>query len=178
MADNASLARPYAKAVFSLAQETNTLDAWASVLGRLSAVSQDSEFAALVADPKMDSDKVTDLLTELAGSGLPDGGNNFINLLVANSRVGALADIEHQYTALVAESKAQVNAEVVTAMALTDAQKDQLASALQSRLGMSVNLLETVDASLTGGASIKAGELVSDGSAKGRLEKLTSALRR
>ena len=177
MADNASLARPYAKAVFSLAEESNAHDAWSSVLARLSAVSQDSEFASLVADPKMNAETLTGLLTDLAGD-LPEGGANLVRLLVDNGRVDSLADIEQQFTELVARSKAEVNAEVITAMALSDEQKAALSSALQSRLGMKVNLEETVDASLTGGAVIKAGDLVIDGSAKGRIEKLTSALMR
>ena len=178
MADNASLARPYAKAVFGLAEDSNAHDAWSSALARLSAVSQDDDFAKLVADPKMDAEKLSALLNDLAGDDLPDGGSNLINLLVANGRVSAIADIEQQYASLVAQSKAEVNAEVITAMALSDDQKTALSAALQARLGMKVNLEETVDSSLTGGAIIKAGDLVIDGSAKGRLEKLTSALMR
>ena len=178
MADNASLARPYAKAVFDLAEESSAHAAWSSTLARLSAVSQDGDFANLVADPKMDAEQLSTLLSDLVGDDMPTGGGNLINLLVANGRLNALADIEQQYTALVAQSKAEINAEIITAMALSGEQKAALSAALQSRLGMKVNLEETVDATLTGGAVIKAGDLVIDGSAKGRLEKLTSALMR
>jgi len=97
---------------------------------------------------------------------------------VQNDRLESLVDISQQYGDLVAKAKALVNAEVITAMALTDDQKSSLAAALEQRLGLKVELEETVDADLVGGAIIKAGDLVIDGSAKGRIEKLTSALMR
>ena len=178
MADNASLARPYAKALFELAQESSAYEAWAASLKKLAAISQDSDFAALINDPKISVDQLTTLLQDLLADDLPEGGNNFLNLLVKNDRITALADIEQQFAELVAKAQASVNAQVVTALALTESQKSSLASALEQRLGLKVNLEETVDADLIGGAIIKAGDMVIDGSAKGRIEKLTSALMR
>ena len=178
MADNASIARPYAKAVFDLAQENDAFDAWTSALEQLAAISSDADFSALVSDPRVDASKVTELLTDLAKDSLPEGGANFVNLLVQNDRLESLSDINVQYVDLVAKAKALVNAEVITAMPLTADQKSSLATALEARLGLKVELQETVDADLIGGAVIKAGDLVIDGSAKGRVEKLTSALMR
>lgn len=178
MADNASIARPYAKAVFDLAQETNSFESWGAALAQLSAISQDDSFSALVNDPRVDGNKLADLLIDLVKDVLPEGGNNFVNLLVQNDRLMALAGIQQQFGELVAKAKASVNAEVLTAKALTEDQKSALAGALEARLGLKVNLEETVDASLVGGAIIKAGDLVIDGSAKGRIEKLTTALMR
>ena len=178
MADNASIARPYAKAVFDLAQESNAYDAWTTALDQLSAISNDADFRTLVTDPRVDGGKVSELLTDLAKDSLPEGGANLINLLVQNDRLDSLADISQQYTDLVAKAKALVNAEVITAKPLTDDQKSSLAAALEQRLGLKVELEETVDADLVGGAIIKAGDLVIDGSAKGRIEKLTTALMR
>jgi len=177
MADNASIARPYA-AVFDLAQESNSFEGWAAALTQLTAISNDESFSALVSDPRVDGSKVADLLIDLAKDALPEGGTNLVNLLVQNDRLGALAEIEQQFGDLVAKAKASVNAEVITAMALTDDQKSALSSALEARLGLKVQLEETVDASLVGGAIVKAGDLVIDGSAKGRIEKLTTALMR
>ena len=101
-----------------------------------------------------------------------------INLLVQNDRIGALTNIGQQYADLVAKAQALVNAEVVSAMALTQDQKSSLTSALEARLGMKVKLEETIDADLVGGAIVKAGDMVIDGSVKGRIEKLTTALMR
>ena len=178
MADNASTARPYAKAVFELAHENNAYAIWGGSLKKLAAISQDADFAALVNDPKISEDQLTGLLKELLEGELPEGGDNFLNLLVKNDRISVLSDIEQQFEELVAKAQASVNAQVITALALTEAQKSSLASALEKRLGLKVNLEETVDADLVGGAIIKAGDLVIDGSAKGRIEKLTSALMR
>jgi F-type H+-transporting ATPase subunit delta len=97
---------------------------------------------------------------------------------VQNDRLEALTDISQQYGELVAKANALVNAEVITAKALTADQKSSLAAALETRLGLKVELAETVDATLIGGAIIKAGDMVIDGSAKGRIEKLTTALMR
>lgn len=178
MADNASIARPYAKAVFDLAQEANAFDAWSTALEQLSAISNDADFRTLVTDPRVDGGKVAELLTDLAKDSLPEGGANFINLLVQNDRLEGLTDISQQYGELVAKANALVNAEVITAKALTADQKSSLAAALEIRLGLKVELAETVDATLVGGAIIKAGDMVIDGSAKGRIEKLTTALMR
>jgi len=178
MADNASIARPYARAVFDLAQETSSYERWASALEQLATISQDDSFSALVSDPRIDSVKTAELMSELTKDVLPEGGANLVNLLVQNDRLSALTDIHQQFGDLVAKAQASVNAEVVTAMALTDEQKSSLAAALEARLGLKVELEETVNADLVGGAVIKAGDLVIDGSAKGRIEKLTTALMR
>lgn len=178
MADNASIARPYAKAVFDLAQESNATDAWAVALEQLSAISNDADFRTLVTDPRVNGGKVAELLTDLAKDSLPEGGANFINLLVQNDRLESLTGISQQFGELVAKANALVNAEVITAKALTNDQKSSLANALETRLGLKVELTEVVDSALVGGAIIKAGDLVIDGSAKGRIEKLTTALMR
>ena len=178
MADNASTARPYAQAVFDLAQETNSYTEWSNALGHLTAISNDDDFSALVSDPRIESNRLTELLVDLSKDNLPQGGENLVTLLVQNGRVEALADIEQQFNELVAKAQAIVNAQVTTAIALTEDQKSSLSSALEARLGMKVEIEETVDASLVGGAIVKAGDLVIDGSAQGRIEKLTTALLR
>jgi len=178
MADNASIARPYAKAVFDLAQETGSFEAWTSALDNLTVISNDESFSTMVNAPRVSDSEISDLLVYLAKESLPDGGTNLINLLVQNDRLDVLPDIGQQYGDLVAKAKATINAKVRSAMALTEDQKSSLSSALEARLGMKVELEETIDASLVGGAIIKAGDLVIDGSAKGRIEKLTTALLR
>lgn len=178
MADNASIARPYAKAVFDLAQESDAFNTWTVALEQLAVISNDADFSTLVSDPRVDGAKVAELLTDLAKDSLPEGGANLIKLLVQNDRLESLVDINQQYGDLVAKAKALVNAEVITAKPLTEDQKSSLAAALEKRLGLKVELEETVDADLVGGAIIKAGDMVIDGSAKGRIEKLTTALMR
>ncbi len=178
MADNASTARPYAKALFELAQESASFDGWSDAMAKISAIVGDEAFSGLVNDPRIEGARIADLLIELSQDVLPTGGANFINLLVQNDRLEAVHDIEQQFSEMVAKAQASVNAEVITAMALSETQKASLETALEQRLGLKVSLQETVDPSLVGGAIVKAGDLVIDGSAKGRIEKLTSALMR
>ena len=178
MANNASIARPYAKAVFDLAQETNSFKGWSTALANLALISSDESFSALVSDPRVEAKKIADLLIDVSKDTLPEGGANLVTLLVQNDRLGALSDIEQQFGELVAKAQASVNAEVITAMALTEDQKSSLSSALEARLGLKVTLEETIDTGLVGGAIVKAGDLVIDGSARGRIEKLTTALMR
>lgn len=178
MAETASIARPYSRAVFDLAHETQAYDAWQLALDNLVVISEDDDFIKLSNDPKISSSQLTDLLLSLSASSLPAGGENLLKLLVSNDRLDAVADIRDQYQELVAKAQSAITAEVTTARALTEQQKTALSSALNERLGLQVSIEETVDETLLGGAVIKAGDLVIDGSAKGRIEKLSSALKR
>lgn len=178
MADSASIARPYAKAVFDLAKESGDYESWSAALSQLSMIAQDEEFVQLVNDPRVTNQQQVDLLSDLAKGSLPANGDNFLQLLVQNDRLTALGDIASQYADLVAKEQSLISAEVVTAMPLSDEQQAQLKSALEMRLNSKVEINQVVDQSLLGGAIIKAGDLVIDGSAKGRIEKLTTALMR
>lgn len=178
MADSASIARPYAKAVFDLAKESGDYESWSAALSQLSMIAQDEEFVQLVNDPRVTNQQQVDLLSDLAKDSLPANGDNFLQLLVQNDRLTALGDIASQYADLVAKEQSLISAEVVTAMPLSDEQQAQLKSALEMRLNSKVEINQVVDQSLLGGAIIKAGDLVIDGSAKGRIEKLTTALMR
>ncbi|NND01087.1 MAG: F0F1 ATP synthase subunit delta [Gammaproteobacteria bacterium] len=178
MAENASIARPYAKAVFELARDNTAFSEWSGALQQLTAVATDEEFSALINDPRIEPDQLAGLLIDITGDSLPDGGENFVNLIVQNDRLEALADIQNLYTSMVAKAQQSISATVITAMPLTDDQKDTLEKALARRLGLKVNLEETVDPSLVGGAIVRAGDLVIDGSATGRIKKLASVLAR
>jgi len=177
MADYASIARPYAKAIFELAKESKSYADWTNVLSNAATATEDEDFQALIADPKVNKEKLTDLLVEISGD-MPEGGLNFFKLIVQNDRILALPEVTANYKELVAKINESVEAEVITAMALTDSQKKALSDSLESKLGLKVSLLETVDPDLIGGAVVKAGDLVIDGSAKGRIEKLATTLAR
>lgn len=176
MADNASIARPYAKAVFDLATETGNQDDWSATLESLAAIAQDEQFGKAVNSPQVKPEQLEELVLGVVGDKLPTGGDNFIKLLTQNGRLEALPDVQQQYALLLAESRKSIEAEVLTARPLSAAQKTNLTEALKTRLGVSVSIVETVDESLIGGAIVKAGDLVIDGSARGRVEKLAIAL--
>lgn len=176
MANNTSTARPYAKAVFDLATEANQQDNWTSALDALAAIAKDKDFVDVAAAPQVKVEQLEKLVIDIAGDKLPQGGDNFVKLLAQNGRLEILPDIQQQYALLLAKSRKSIEAEVLTARPLSDDQKNKLTDALQARLGVTVSIVETIDENLIGGAIIKAGDLVIDGSAKGRVEKLAIAL--
>ena len=178
MSVSVSIARPYAQAIFDLAKESKTYDQWLEGLAMAAVVAEDPEIATLVADPTVSSERLQALLIDVCGDSLPAGGDNLLKLLVQNDRVGSLPSIATQFAELVDMERRTVTADVVSAEQLTDEQRKSLVAALEARLGRTVNLSESVDETLVGGAVVRAGDLVIDGSAAGRLGKLAVALAR
>jgi len=132
MADNnASIARPYAKAVFDLATEANQQDDWTSALDALAAIAHDDDFVDVVASPQVKAEQLEKLVISVVGDNLPSGGDNFVKLLAQNSRLEVLPDVQQQYALLLAESRKSIEAEVLTARPLSDDQKTKLTEALQ-----------------------------------------------
>lgn len=175
MADTRT-ARPYAQAVFDTARKEDDLAGWSEKLALLAAVSDDSTIKTMVASPRVTADQLAEALNSVCGDKIGSYGQNLVRLLARNRRVGALPDIAIQYEKLRAESEQLVEAELITALAVSDDQVKQLAAALERKLGRAVKLESRVDPSLMGGAVIKTGDLVIDGSVTTKLNKLNSVL--
>jgi F-type H+-transporting ATPase subunit delta len=178
MAGTSSLARPYARAVFEFAREAKDYESWSEALAFLGAVFSDESMQDLITNPRVESGRLEKLFDDLCGDRVPEGGRNLVRLMMENDRLPLMPDVAAQYEVLRAEAEGTVDAEVRSAKPMSDEQKTQLSKALEKRLGRKVNLTVHEDDSLLGGAIIHAGDLVIDGSAKGRLEKLASALQR
>lgn len=178
MAGTSSLARPYARAVFELAQESKDLKAWSEALAFLAALVSDESIQGLINNPRVEQERLQALFDDLCGDRVPEGGRNLLRLMMANDRLLLMPDVAAQYELMRAEAEGSVEAEVRSAKPMSDEQQAQLAKALEKRLGRKVNMTVYEDDTLLGGAIIRAGDLVIDGSAKGRLEKLASALQR
>lgn len=174
-----NIARPYAHALFELAQEQNNLSAWDERLRLLAVIAGDTALINLTYDPSVSSVQLAQLIIDVcvdAGGKLDDGGENLVKLLVRNGRVNAIGDIAQAYAAHKAEAEKIVAAEMVTATPISDSQQKQFAETLRSTLGRNVNLEFEVDEALIGGAVIRAGDWVVDGSVKAQLEQLAGAL--
>jgi len=178
MAATSSLARPYARAVFELAAESGDYGTWSRALGFLAAVVSDKSLQNVVGNPRVERAELEKLFDDLCGDRVPDSARNLLRLMMDNDRLELLPDVAAQYEVLRAEAEGSVDAEVRTARPLSEEQQEKLAKALEERLGRKVNLTVHEDKSLIGGAVIRAGDLVIDGTAKGRLEKMASALQR
>ena len=176
MAERITTARPYAKAIFALARQNNSLAATADGLTLGAQVVADPRVHSLLGSPHVTAPQLSELVNGIVGPKLDEHGRNFISLLAANRRLGFLPEIAALFAQMKAEVENAVDVEVTSATALTPDQEGRYAAALQKKLGRQVRLRTKVDGSLLGGAVLKAGDLVIDGSIKGRLERLATEL--
>lgn len=176
MAEKMTVARPYAKAVFEIASEQAALPAWSEFLGVAAHAVADPEFHALLDNPRVPRSRLVGLLVDLCGERAGPMARNLVGLLVENGRLAYLPEIALEFERLRAAAENVVEVHVESAVALTDEQRQSIATAMSRRLGKDIRLLCDVDASLLGGAIIRAGDLVIDGSLRGRLERLATSV--
>ncbi len=176
MADHSTIARPYAKAVFELAQEGGKLSQWGELLQSMSVAVDDPRVIEMLQDPRVGGAKVGQIIVDALGDRLDSQGRNFIRLLAENGRVGALPAISAGFDSLRAEAERTIDVDVTSAAPLSEEHKIELAASLQTRLGRDVRLHCAIDESLIGGAVVRAGDLVIDSSLRGRLQQLASNL--
>ena len=176
MAERATIARPYAKAAFEYARQGNAFAAWSTGLGAAAAIVADARVAALTKNPRFSAPELAGFIQGIAGSKLDQGMQNFIAVLAENHRLLLLPEIFAQFEALRAAVENTIDVDVVSAVALDAAQSAKLSEALARRFKRQVRLQNSVDATLLGGAVVRAGDMVIDGSLKGRLERLATEL--
>lgn len=176
MSELSTLARPYADAVFRMAQGENDLAGWSSRVATLAMIVSDAQVARLIADPAVSSDRVAGLVIDVAGASLGERGANFVKVLAENGRLTVLPEISVQFETLKANAESTVEATITSAQELTQAQIDELVTGLKARFNRAVTVQVAVDAELIGGAVIAIGDQVIDGSVKGRLQRMTFAL--
>jgi F-type H+-transporting ATPase subunit delta len=176
MAEKMTLARPYAKAIFMLAEDAQARQTWSENLHVLAALVSNQEVASLLHDPRVSHDQLIDLMQGLLGDQLGVEGLNFVRLLIQNKRLDLVPLIAEQYEILRTEHEGLADVDVTAAAPLSAQQLDKLADALTRRLGRRVRLHTHIDESLIGGFVVRAGDLVIDGSVKDRLSRLSSAL--
>ena len=176
MSDLTNVARPYAQAVFELARDGGNYAAWGDQLELLAAVAGNASVVELLKSPAFTSDQQVKLLLDVCGEKLSADGINLVKLLVNNDRVDALPEIATVYAEKRAEAESIIEADMITATPIDESQREAFSSALQSRLGRSVKLNFEVDEDLIGGAVIRAGDWVVDGSVRAQLEQLVGAV--
>jgi F-type H+-transporting ATPase subunit delta len=177
VAEPASIARPYAKAVFEIAQAGGDLDGWSEGLRLLAVIASDARVVALAKHPEVAHDQLSQLVIEVAGGDqIPDEARRLVRLLAENDRLLTLPEIAAQFDALRAEAQSRIEAEMLSARPVDAEQQRRIVAALEKRLGRRVTLTVTVQEDLLGGAVIRAGDLTIDGSARGKLAKLAETL--
>jgi len=173
MSQSLTLARPYARAAFALARDAGRLPEWADALAFSARVAAEPTVSALLGNPALTSQQAVTLLAPQAADGK---FSEFLTLLADNRRLPQLAEITGLYAQLRAEAEGVTQAVVTSASALSDAELATLTAALERRCGGKVQLETKIDESLIGGAVIALGDVVIDGSLKGKLARLQSTL--
>lgn len=173
MSQAATLARPYARAAFAIARDAAALPAWSQALAFAARVAADPQVAGLLGHPRLTAEAAVALLAPEDAS---PAFRDFLALLFDNRRLPLLPEIAGMYDALRHESERTVVAKVTSAVALPASELETLRAALRRRLGREVELEAAVDPELIGGALIDAGDVVIDGTVKGKLARLQAAL--
>lgn len=178
MAQSTTVARPYAEAVFDMARERDELAAWSDALDLAAAVVADERVATALRSPRLDDERKAQLIIEIGGEHLGEHARNLVRLLVERDRILLLPEIARQYRSLRAEYERTLEARLITAQPVDDGVRERLEQALTDRLKRKVSLASEIDETLIGGAIVRAGDMVIDGSVRGRLTRLTGALSR
>ncbi len=176
MAELTTLARPYAQAVFELALEKKKLQAWTTIFRDLVAVLQQPQIHALMNNVKISRAQLTGVFHDVCGEAVGVPAKNLLALLIQNGRLKLLPEISNVYEVLRAEAESVLEAKVISAFPLTPAQEAEIAAALKVRLGRDIKIKTIIDKTVLGGAIVRAGDLVIDGSVNGSLAKFSHAL--
>jgi F-type H+-transporting ATPase subunit delta len=176
MAEAITVARPYAQAAFKYANAQQALKDWSDMLSLLAAVASDADMQQLIDSPHLTEARLADLFIEIAADRINSNGANFIRVLASNGRLKLLPEIAALYEIQRRDAEGRIQAELVTAFPASESQQAGVIASLRKRLGRDVELSCSTDAGLLGGAIIRAGDLVIDGSIRGKLERLGAAL--
>ena len=177
MAEPSTIARPYAEAVFKLADAQGELAEWSRVLANLAGIAGDARVRAAIADPNLSAAQIAGIFLSILGGDLPAHAENFVRVLAENGRLDVLPQMRSQYEALKNEREGVVEAEVHTAFDLDEAQLADLVARLEKKTGRKVRARVQVDRDLIAGVKVVLGDKVIDGSARAQLSALQTVLK-
>ena len=174
MAEKSTIARPYAEAVFAVAKDSGQLKEWSALLQTVNMIAANEDMQSMIGNTSVNKEQIAQLIIDVASASdksiVSEQGSNLVKLLAENRRLNVIAEITEQYETLKAEAEKSIEVEV------SATQQSLIAEKLKTRLGREVSLKCTIDESLMGGAIIKAGDMVIDGSVSGQLNKLSVEL--
>ncbi|MCH7696099.1 MAG: F0F1 ATP synthase subunit delta [Proteobacteria bacterium] len=176
MQQNTTQARPYATAVFELAQAESDLAAWSEMLRLLNLIVSDSQMQRLLNDPRLDSEFLADFVLDISAERLSEAGRNFVRVLADAGRLSLAPQIYQLFEQRRTESEGVVDVEVVSAYQLEQHEQDKIADVMAKRFGKKINISARIDSSLIGGMVIRTGDSVIDASIRGKLRQLGSEL--
>src|SRR5258706_70705 len=178
MAETATVARPYAEAVFALAEKAGASAKWLALLAAMSHVAGNPEMQACISDPNVGEKALYDLFVALCKEDFPPEARNFVRVLIANGRLALVPEIHAQFAELKNEREGVLEAEIRSAFPLDNAQVNALVADISKRFKRRVQPRVTLDRELIGGVHITVGDEVIDGSVRGKLEDMATALKK
>jgi F-type H+-transporting ATPase subunit delta len=176
MAEIATLARPYAEAVFKLADEETRLGDWSGWLRTMAQVAENDEMQQCIGNPQVSAGQLYELFLAACKAELPVEAKNFAQVLIRNRRLELLPEIRSQYDALKLEREGVVDADIESAFPLDDAQVASLVADLERKFKRTISPRVSVDKSLIGGVRVAVGDEVIDGSVRAKLAAMATAL--
>jgi len=176
MADRSTIARPYARAAFAEAKTDKRLAPWSDAINTGAAVVQDDRVKRLLDHPRVSPAELAQFVIDIAGNGLDQDARNFVQTLAENRRLGYLPEIAEIFNELKDAEEGIVDVTVTSAAPLDQHQQLSLSEALARKLKRQVRLHCETDQALIGGAVLRAGDLVIDGSLRTRLDRIAAEL--
>jgi len=175
MAEIATVARPYAEALFRVASQGD-LSAWAGLVSEMAQVAANPEIRSIAANPKVSHQQMRDLFLSALQSPVGPEAKNFIGMLTDNGRLVLLPEIAAQFHTLKNAGEGAADAEIISAFEMSETQVKELAAALERKFGRKLRAHVAVDPSLIGGVRVVVGDEVLDTSVRAKLQQMQVAL--
>ncbi|WP_174872463.1 F0F1 ATP synthase subunit delta [Pectobacterium polaris] len=175
MSEFVTVARPYAKAAFDFAVENQALDRWQNMLAFSAEVARNEQIAELLSGAVAPIELAKTFIA-VCGDQLDEAGQNLIKVMAENGRLPVLPEVLEQFIQLRATLESTVDVDVISASTLSEQQQSKIVAAMEKRLSRKVKLNCKIDKSVMAGVVIRAGDMVIDGSIRGRLERLADVL--
>lgn len=173
MAETATIARPYAEALFAMADKSGSLAQWSETLGQLAQFAQAPEMAQILGNPKVTSAQFVELFS---ATGMPAEVKALLQMLTENRRLQALPAIRDLFEQLKAEREGAIDAEIETAFPFQTGELEALVADLERRFKRKIRPQVSLNKELIGGAKVSVGDQVIDGTVRGKLEAMNAGL--
>jgi F-type H+-transporting ATPase subunit delta len=177
MAEAITIARPYAEAVFKLAQEKRSVAAWSDMLHAAAAVANEEQVRELIGNPRVSARQLADIFLALCKNKLNEEGRNLILLMAENDRLYVLPQVSELFDQLKSQYEGVLDARIVSAFELSSSQLKSLVASLEQKFKHKINAKVSVDPELIGGVKVEIGDEILDNSVRGKLEAMTVALK-
>ena len=175
MSELTTIARPYAKAAFDFAVESQAVSSWSDMLSFAAEVAKNENVVTFLAGSHS-PDVTSDLFIKVCGEQLNEQGQNFIKVMAENGRLVALPAVAELFEEFKAQFENEIEVDVTSATEISDAQQSSLVGALEKRLARKIKLNCNIDSAVVGGMLIKAGDTVIDATVRGKLDRLSTVL--